>query len=52
MLANYAESMHRVHSHAWSHCLTMDAIWLIGTLEEPEDLFDITDIDTIVPAWK
>jgi hypothetical protein len=44
--------MHRLHSHTWSHSRTKDATWLIGTLEEPEDLFDITGIDTIVAAWK
>jgi len=52
LLANYADSMHRLHSHTWSHCHAKNATWLIGILEEPEDLFDITGIDTMVPDWK
>jgi len=52
LLADYADAIHRVDSEAWSACWTNEATWLIGTLEEPENLFDITGIETMLPAWQ
>ncbi len=52
LLANYADSIHRIDGNAWSQCWSKNATWLIGTLEEPESLFDITGIEMILPAWE